>query len=288
MATGSNLVYMGHHPLVMDWLAWGMRERGWANTTCVSYRRRVTAWLAWCKENGIRQERVRTSDVRAWLATLPAGATRHAFSAVLAWFDWRCAFGKQRSNPVREIPRAPARRVIPRSLDVDQARAVLTAAGNHGPKWSCYVSLMLYCGLRRTEACGLRWVDIEGGDQWLRVLGKGSRERIMPVHNQLRVSLVRWRSTHVAGVWIFPGRYGGRPMSLTTASKRIRVILDEAGLPQATGHWLRHSFATRMIDLGRPLPDVMAALGHSTLSSTTVYTRARPHTVQAAVEAIDF
>ena len=274
---------------IADWLDWGRLERRWARSTCDGYRRRVSSWLVWCAVNSIRQDRASADDVRAWLATLhPTAAVRsHAHTALLAWFDHRVQVCGDKRNPVRDVSRVPVRRVIPRSLSVDEVQAVLAAANNYGPRWSCFMRLMLFGGLRRAEACSLRWVDIEGTDAWLRVLGKGGQERMLPIHPRLRRSIVALRSDLLDPVWLFPGRDGG-PMSVATATKWTRVILDAAGLPHATGHWCRHSFATRLIEQGVDVPAVQAALGHASLGSTTIYTRARPHRVAEAVALLDY
>lgn len=166
---------------------------------------------------------------------------------------------------------------------------MMEAAEDYGERWPCYFGTMVYAGLRRAEACALRWVDVEGEGSWLRVQhGKGGYERVVPVHPRLRELIASWCAAASDPVWLFPGRYPNTPMSVATATMWTRRILDAAGLPHATGHWLRHSYATRMIELGVDVPTVQSALGHHSLGSTMVYTRSRPSRVAEAVEQLDF
>lgn len=277
-------------PRLRDWLDWGTRTRRWAATTSTDYHRRARGWLDWCAANGVRPARSTARDVEGWLTSLHQSPSVRSSShaAVTAWFDWACATGMTAHNAAREIAKVPVRRSVPRSLEPDQVRAVLAVAARHGPQVACYVGLLVYAALRRAEASRLRWVDVEGTDAWLRVFGKGGQERMVPVHDKLRPLIVRWRSTHPDPVWMFPGRYPHTPISLTTAHQWIRTVLDEAGMPGVTGHWLRHSMARRMIDRGVQVPDVAAALGHRSLGSTMTYIRSRPAQVAAAVARLDF
>lgn len=271
---------------IVSWLEWGARTRGWAESTQMGYRGRGLHWLRWCAGEGIRPERATARDVEAWLASLhqSAAVRSHAQKALTAWFDWR---KPKRRNPAREVQRTPRRRSIPRSIEREEACAVLDSAARHGPRWSCYTGLMLYSGLRRAEACQRRWVDLEGGGRWLRVLGKGSVERVLPVHDRLHTLLVAWRAAGEHPIWMFPGRYG-QPMSVATANVWMRRILDGAGVTEATGHWLRHTYATELLRSGADVAEVQAALGHESLSSTTVYVRARPERVREAVLRLDY
>lgn len=271
-------------------LEWGRRQRRWADSTCDGYRRRITAWLEWCHANKVRQSRATPRHVNLWLDTLhPTPAVRSAaHTALLAWFDYLVYTQTCKRNPVKDVPRVPVRRVIPRSLEPEAVTAILRAATAHGDRWGAYVGFLAYGGLRRVEACRLRWVDIEGHDAWVRVLGKGNQEGIVPIHAKLRPLILAWRSHLADPVWLFPGRDYGQHMSIATATKHMRIILDAAGLPNVTGHQLRHSLARRLIEVGVDVPTVAATLRHGSIGTTMTYVRARPHNVAAAVAQIDY
>lgn len=272
-----------------EWLDWGRRTRGWADTTCYDYQLRTGHWLTWTKDNGIRADRATPADIEDWLATLhPSPSVRtYATVALVAYYDWQES-RTRRPNPARKVPRVPRSRSIPRSLSPDQVKAVRAAASRHGPDWALFVALMLYAGLRRVEACRVRWVDVEGADEWLRVIGKGGKERVLPIHSELRAALVRWRSAGMSPEWVFPGRYRGEHMSTSCATKRTRQILDEAGVPQATGHWCRHTYGTVALERSGDIAAVQGALRHESLSSTSIYTQARPARVAEVVAMLDY
>lgn len=273
-----------------EWIAWGRRYRRWSESTIASYRRRVADWLDWCDANGIRATRATTDDARAYMGTIYPSASVHTSTrtALKAWFDWLVWRGSRRANPICAIERMPARRSIPRSLESDDAARVLAAALDHGVRWHTYLSLMLYAGLRRVEACRVRWTDFEGRDAWLRIVGKGGQERVLPVHPELRRSLTRLRTDHSHREWLFPGQSGDAPICVATATKHVRAILDAAGLPQATGHWCRHTTATTALVAGADIAAVSALLGHRDLSTTSRYVMARPERVRDAVWSLSY
>lgn len=277
-------------PRLADWLTWGRRQRRWADATTYNYHRYARMWLDYCHDHSIRPTRSTRLHVSDWLDTLhpSPGVRAQGHTALRAWFAYQCQQGHAIHDPAAELPKVPARRSVPRSLERDTVRRVLHVAASHGPMWGCYIALLAYAGLRRAEACGLRWADVEGADAWLRILGKGQQERVVPIHDQLRPFLVRWRTATTNPVYLFPGRWGDAPMDVSTASKKVRVILDAAGVREATSHWLRHSFGRRLIELGVPLPEVMEAMGHASLGSTTTYLRARPAQVAAAIARLDY
>lgn len=276
--------------LIARFLDWGRRRRQWADSTCAGYRRRVRSWLAWCDTEGVRDSRTTARHVQQWLDTLHASAaTRsHAHSALLAWMDWRVDSQARKTNPVRAVDRVPVRRSVPRWLDVDAVRATMTAAKEHGTTWHLYFGFMFFMGLRRAEACAVRWADIEGQDGWLRVVGKGGQERRLPIHPDLRALIVAHRSAAPHPVWCFPGRFGDAPMSPATATLWTRRILDEAGMPGVTGHQARHAYGRRLLDQGHDVATVMEALRHESLSSTLVYVRSQDRQVAEAVASLDW
>lgn len=269
---------------VHAWLQWGTRTRGWVDATRREYARVATSWLDWCTDTGTRADRAGADSILVWLDTIhpsPA-AHRHAVTALVAWYDWR----SPQRNPARLVPRPRVRRGVPRSLSREQATAFLASAETHGRMWHLYVAMLLYAGLRRAEACAVQWGDVEGTDAWLRIEGKGGWIRVVPIHPELRRLIVRWRSQGASAVWMFPGRYGH--VSLSSAQKHVRAILDHAGLPQATTHWGRHTYATVALEESGDIAAVRDALGHQSLSSTSIYTQARPARVAEVVAMIDY
>lgn len=133
-------------------------------------------------------------------------------------------------------------------------------------------------GLRISEACGLRVGDIDLGERALRVLGKGRKERLVPLGRPAAAALERyWTATghpRTPESPAFPKRRGDAHAVLPgEIQRRLKQYLATAGLdPSLTPHKLRHSFATHLLDRGADLRSVQELLGHARLSSTEVYT----------------
>lgn len=274
-----------------EWLDWGRRYRRWRDSTIDGYRRRVVGWLDWCDDNAVRPTRATTEQIRAYLDTLHRSASVHTQtrSALIAYYDWQVQHRQSmRHNPARGIERIPSRESIPRAMEPADARRVLDVAHGYGPKWYCYMAMLLYGGLRRFEACQARWTDIEGRDEWLRVTGKGGQQRVVPMHRELRRAIVALRSTSPSPEWLFPGTRGRGCMSTATGTKWTRRILDDAGLTDVTGHACRHTAGTTALVAGADIAAVAELLGHRDLKSTYRYVRARPVRVASAVDALDY
>ena len=159
--------------------------------------------------------------------------------------------------------------------DVD-CRRVLGALRK--PKYRLCFSLMYACGLRIEEAVGLPVEAIDSTAMGVRVMGKGARERIVPLPTPLLEPMRAFWKTHRNRQWLFPSKRGAGPMT----SKAARVAFDNArdaagfggrSTPRAfTPHVLRHSYATRLLEDGADVRVAQALLGHASIRSTQVYT----------------
>jgi site-specific recombinase XerD len=129
-------------------------------------------------------------------------------------------------------------------------------------------------GLRVSEVTNLRVEDIDSARMLIHVIGKGNKERIVPLSQILLGSLREyWRTYLPARPWLFAKSGAGRPISAKTVQKACRPACDIAGLSKhATPHTLRHSFATHLLEAGTDIRTVQALLGHAQLSTTAIYT----------------
>ena len=138
-------------------------------------------------------------------------------------------------------------------------------------------TLLYGCGLRIAEALALNVRDapVPGGDQPLRVVGKGSKERIVPVLPVVRETIAAWLRLHPArepDSALFLGARGKR-LDAAVAQRTLRLYRQQNGLPEhATPHALRHSFATHLLAGGADLRSIQDLLGHASLSTTQRYT----------------
>jgi integrase/recombinase XerD len=134
-------------------------------------------------------------------------------------------------------------------------------------------SLMYACGLRIGESLALPILAIDSNQMLLRIMGKGAKERAVPLPGSLLGPMREFWKTHRHPQWLFPSRTGCRPLAKKGAGEafilaRLRARLDERFTP----HVLRHSYATRLLEKGTPLPVVQVLLGHGSIRSTLRYT----------------
>lgn len=275
--------------VVSDFMLWGFDRRGWSTRTRQQYGgyvRRADAWLR--RERGTSLTRASDADVAAWLRTLKASKpTRNAARKALVAYAAYCAdTGRRRHHPGRDVPRLSEPRGVPKALDVVSGQRVMAAALDAGPRDAVMVALMLFGALRCTEARTLRWDDV--APSWLRIAGKGGVVRAVPLQPLAAELLTGWREQCPSPSWVLPSPVRDAPLSDSVLRKRLRAIGAAAGVPGLHPHLLRHTAATRAVELGADLRTVQEWLGHASLATTQVYTRVRSDLVAQAVGRLDF
>ena len=275
-------------------LEWLERERRAAVLTVEAYGADIAGFLGFLTQHLggepdlLALGALRQADVRAWLAADAAdgigNATRaRRLSAVRTFFRFLARrLGVE--NPALALIATPrAKRPVPRALGLDQASDVTERIGEMSDAAAIQARdtalfVLLYgCGLRIAEALALNVRDapLPGSDGMLRVVGKGSKERIVPVLPAVREAIGAWLALHPArqpDSPLFLGARGGR-LDPAVAQRTLRLFRRLYGLPEhATPHALRHSFATHLLAGGADLRSIQDLLGHASLSTTQRYT----------------
>ncbi|MBF0460250.1 MAG: tyrosine-type recombinase/integrase [Magnetococcales bacterium] len=133
-------------------------------------------------------------------------------------------------------------------------------------------ALMYACGLRISEAQTLTVQMIDGKSGTLRIISKGNKERLVPIPAPMLHRLrVVW-TIHHHPILIFPNQKGDQPVATCVLYRTFHDALEVAGLPSESPHVLRHSYATRLMENGVDTRIIQILLGHSDISSTTIYT----------------
>ncbi len=247
-------------------------------------------------QGGVALLRVQTAHVRRWVAQMH-GSGRSGRGIALILSGWRGFYtwlGKQAlvpSNPVVGVRAPKSPRPLPKALSVDDAVQLAAHEGGQGDPWTearnaAIVELMYGCGLRVGELVGLDvvasadetrgWVHRE--DAEVRVMGKGSKQRHVPVGAKALEALDIWLKVRdsrcVPGESaLFLGARGGR-ITAHAVWKMLRERSLEAGLATPVHpHMLRHSFASHVLQSSGDLRAVQELLGHANIATTQVYTR---------------
>jgi integrase/recombinase XerC len=275
----------------LDWLA---TERRAAPPTLEAYGADIAGLLGFLTQHlGAEPDlaalgALRQQDLRAWLAAEAAAGAGNAtrarrLSAVRSFFRFLARrHGTDNAAP-RLITTPRSKRPVPRALATGQARDVSERIGEMSDaaaiqaRDTALFTLLYGCGLRIAEALALNVRDapLPGSDAMLRVMGKGSKERIVPVLPAVRAAVAAWLALH-------PDRQPGAPLFLGARGKRLDPAVAQRtlrhfrrlyGLPEhATPHALRHSFATHLLAGGADLRSIQELLGHASLSTTQRYT----------------
>lgn len=199
-------------------------------------------------------------------------ASRNRKAATLkSFFSWAFAEGLIERDLSLQItcPRVP--RKIPHFISVDEALAVLNSFNtNEIPLREKVLFLLLYGGgLRVSEACNLKWSQVQISQRALRVLGKGGKERIIILPSLTVEILAQWQKESSFAEYVL----GDGPLNPRTAYEMVRQSGRRAGLLQPLHpHALRHSFATHLLTSGANLRTLQELLGHESLSATEKYT----------------
>jgi integrase/recombinase XerD len=131
---------------------------------------------------------------------------------------------------------------------------------------------MYACGLRLSEAALLEIAAIDKANQVLRIIGKGNAERHVPLPQPVLEALRKLWKTHKHPRWLFPNRDRSKPVERSVLLRTFKEAAREAGLPAATSHSLRHSYATRLMERDVETSVVQILLGHASITTTTIYT----------------
>ncbi len=271
----------------VDWLE---QERRAARLTVEAYSADVRGFLAFLtahlggEPDVAALAALRPADVRAWLASEAAAgagnATRARHLAAVRRFFRFLARRHGVDNPALKLIATPrARRPMPRALKVEHARdlaegiSALSSTAAMQARDTALFTLLYGCGLRIGEALAL---DVRDAPLiTLRVVGKGGKERIVPVLPAVREAVAAWFALHPdrqPASPLFVGARGGR-LNAAVAQRTLRNYRRLAGLPEhATPHALRHSFATHLLARGADLRSIQDLLGHASLSTTQRYT----------------
>ncbi len=280
---------------VRGWLGHLDVERGVATNTLSSYRRDLARYTAYLQAKGVHEPaEVTEAHVTDFLATLREGSADHpplaassaarTLVAVRGFHRFLALEGEVDADPAGAVspPRAPAR--LPKAIGLDEVEALLESASVGDTPASlrdrALLEVLYGAGARISEAIGLDIDDIDTTEGVVRLFGKGSKERLVPLGSYageaVAAYLVRGRPVLAAKgkgtPAVFLNQRGGR-LSRQSAWSVLRAAAERANLSgHVSPHTLRHSFATHLLDGGADVRVVQELLGHASVTTTQIYT----------------
>lgn len=292
-------VFAGVRERYLDHLTF---ERGLSDHTVRAYAGDVSSLLDHAC-NRMQCEDVSDVDIRvlrSWLARLHSmGVSRATISrrasAARVFTAWAARDGLLRSDPGVLLASPKAHRPLPEVLRVDEAAAVMAAAGTDtsplGLRNAAIVELLYATGARVGELCGINVDDLDAGRHTVRLLGKGAKERTVPLGDPAVAAVSAWRArgrprlaTVDSGPALLLGARGGR-LDPRTARQVVHDRLGAVpGVADLGPHGLRHTAATHLLEGGADLRSVQELLGHATLATTQIYTHVSIERLRATYE----
>lgn len=276
---------------VAEYRSWMKHQRGWSPHTITqrsTIAERADRWLVQ-NRGGKHLLRANEQDIAAFLREIPHARTRNRVLGDLrSFYRWAIAEGHRANDPTRGLERVREARLLPRPLTRSQAQALLSSARAQNPRAAMIVSLMLYGGLRRAEVEHLQWGDVDFETGIVRIFGKGSKERVVPMAAPLRAALLHYQQQAPASPYLFPSSWANRShIDSITVWREVVTAAQAVGL-KVTCHQLRHTFATEVLRNGADIRHVQALLGHASLATTQVYTQVNVEDLVDDVARLDF
>jgi len=260
-------------------------ERGLSPTTVATYASEARGFEAFLVRSGKEVTQADVRDVEAYMTerrvnNIDSRTLAKAASAIRSFYRFLVLEGRMEANPARLVDAQRVTMRIPRYLEEEEIQKLLDACEPGQPlgiRDRALFELIYSCGLRVSEAVGLTVDRVSISEGALRVMGKGSRERMVPLGERAKHQLELYLSSSrpaLAGRApaneLFLGR-GGRKLSRKTVWKTFKRLAVSAGL-EAKVHTLRHSFATHLLQGGADLRSVQELLGHADIGTTQIYT----------------
>jgi integrase/recombinase XerD len=293
-----------------EYLSWLEVERGRSSRTLAAYRRDLSTFNFALLENGRRDmDTASASDVAAYLASMRESHSKasvaRAHSSIRGFYRFLVEEGRRDDDPAADLPSVSVSDLLPKALSEEETERLLGAVVGTGPavlRDRALLEALYGTGARVSEVVGLNIGDVSDavdarGLPLVRVLGKGDKERVVPLGQLARLALADWlsgegRPLFVPKKWrqrsdaeaVFLNARGGR-LTRVGAFGIVKKYAARVGLEEKVSpHVLRHSCATHMLGRGADVRVVQELLGHASIATTQRYTKVSPEHLRRAYE----
>lgn len=283
-----------------EFLSHLLYAKGHSKNTCYAYNSDLGQWANWLIEAGKDWQRARPADVEQFAAWqlrdrgVSAAIVNRRLSCLSSFYRWAMRHEIVEGDPVylADKPKRPIR--IPVWLEreeqaqleatiKDHRNLPINIFGNNQQRmtetrrrYEMLFGLLLNSGLRIGEALALKAADVrisEGLAKSVRVIGKGDKERLVPLPAAFGAVFGFWLKDRPKGEYVFARAVGQKAVSPQAARAYLRGMLQKAGIEKkVTPHKLRHTYATNLLNAGAELVDIKTLLGHESIATTQIYT----------------
>ena len=269
-------------------------ERGLSPNTVAGYLSDISLFF---EESGLEPASVAPADIVDYLSersdTLSKRSQARMLSAFRSFFDWMILEGAMKENPCDGVDPPKIGRYLPEVLSVQEVDDIIASVDTSTPaglRDRAILEVLYGCGLRVSEAAGLRLSDIFAKEGFLRIVGKGDKERIIPLGEMAAEALETWygaRPEPGRGYedFVFLNR-SGKSLSRVSIFNMVKKQAMLAGVrKEISPHTFRHSFATHLVENGADLRVVQEMLGHESILTTEIYTHMDSSSWQGSILA---
>jgi integrase/recombinase XerD len=273
-------------------------ERGAARNTIAAYSADLEDFAVHARARGLSPAEAGPELVASYLQGLAAiglsaRTAARRLSALRQFFRFLAREGVREDDPTEltESPRLPAS--LPKALSEAEVAALIAAAetlpGKRGPLAVALVELLYVSGLRVSELAALQAGALRADAPLVAVLGKGNKERLVPISRRAREAALAARPAQdprKPSRWLFPSRAAGGHITRQAVGAILKDVAIAAGLDpeRVSPHVLRHSFATHLLGRGADLRSLQVLLGHADIATTQIYTKVLEERLRRVVE----
>ena len=279
--------------IIKDYRYYMKVERGLSPNTVVSYCSDVEAFLEGTETSvkDIGSQEI-SSYIAAKASTLSKRSQARLLSSLKSFFDWCILENLRKDNPCELIDSPKLGKYLPEVLSVEEVSAIIEStdlSSWNGIRDRAILEMLYGCGLRVSEAVGLRLSDVFPDEGFVRVIGKGNKQRIVPLGEMAADAFRKWLecrpepfSSQFDDV-AFLNRFGKSLSRVSVFNMVKRQALLAGVRKEISPHTFRHSFATHLIENGADLRVVQEMLGHESILTTEIYTHIDSSTWQNAI-----
>lgn len=273
-------------------------QRNYSGNTLEAYILDINKLLKFLKDNGISPEAAKLSDIQCFAASLhdigisPRSQCR-ILSGVRAFYKYLYLDGYIKDDPTELLESPKLGDHLPEVLtteEVDRLEQAIDLSKWEGQRNKAIIEVLFSCGLRVSELVNLKMSALYLDEQFVRIMGKGNKERLVPISENAIKQLKYWfiDRSHMnikpgEEDYVFLNRRGAH-LTRTMILIMIKRLGAEAGIQKTISpHTLRHSFATALLEGGADLRAIQSMLGHESIGTTEIYTHIDTHTLREEI-----